>query len=253
MIPLENRLLGRLPSPHDPRTLRLWDFFPKVRKEDGGYKIPRAANPPDERRWDAKIKEWGVMGNDSYGNCTIVTAAHAILSWRANELNDSRRITDSAVIDLSRIMGATNGYNILERLKYWRKTGMWATKIWAFAMIRPQDQLQVMITVNEFGIADIGLNLPRAWQDAEIWDIGSSPAYRPGSWGGHSVPIVGYDNEFVYVVTWGDVQQMTWAGLKKYCDEAYAIISPEWLAGDAVSPSGFDLKSLHLAMKVATA
>lgn len=53
------------------------------------------------------------MENDNYGNCVIATAGHALLNWRANELNDLQRITDAAVIDLSRTMGALQGYNIL--------------------------------------------------------------------------------------------------------------------------------------------
>jgi hypothetical protein len=239
MIGLHEQKLGRLPSPYDARTLWLSD-----------YVKPELPPQPDKRYWQLPIKDWGVMGNDSYGNCVIVTAAHAILSWRANELADTQRLTDSAVIELSRQMGALNGYNILERLKYWRKIGMWSDKLWAFAAVVPADFDQIKIAINMFGLADIGVNMPNAWRGSDTWDTGNGASYRPGSWGGHSIPIVGYDPDFLYVASWGEIIRMTWAALSYYCDEAYALIDSNWLAKDAITPSGFDLPQLHADLQL---
>lgn len=234
MSALHERKLGRLPSPFDPRTLYMADYV--------GRDFPE---PPDKRLWQLPISTWGVMGNSTYGNCVIVTAAHAIMAWRANELGDTRPITDTAVIELSREMGALDGFNILERLKYWRRVGMWSDKLWAYAAINPADPMQVKIAVNTFGCADIGVNMPRAWKSSDHWNVGKGSAYRPGTWGGHSVPVVGYDPDFLYVVTWGEIVRMSWDALATYCDEGYALIDQNWLAGDAETPSGFDLPRLH--------
>jgi hypothetical protein len=185
------------------------------------------------------------MGNDRYGNCVIVTAAHMILCWRANELDDTKRIADSAVVELSRDMGALNGYNILERLKYWRRVSMWADRLAAFAAVDPADPVAIRHAINLFGGADIGLNMPAAWRSSDVWDAGKGFHYRPNSWGGHSVPLVGYDAAGVYAVTWGRIQPITWAGINAYCDEAYALIDPNWTAFDGIAPSGLDLDRLH--------
>jgi hypothetical protein len=49
-------------------------------------------------------------------------------------------------------------------------------------------------------------------------------------------------------VTWGRIQQMTTQFYKKYCDEAWAILSPEMLrAGKSLE--GFDLKQLQDHLK----
>lgn len=236
------QMLGRLPVRRDYRNLQ----FAK-------YLLPTLPPLPDKRLWQTPVSNWGVMGNDSYGNCVIVTTAHMLLAWRANELQDTRRITDAAVIDLSRTMGALNGYNILDRLLYWRKTGMFADRLWAFTEVTPAATEQVQQAINLFGCLDIGVNLPSAWQGSDEWDVGSGRAYRPGSWGGHSVPLVGYDASHVFAVTWGDVVPMTWEALAYYSDEAYACIDKNWLAGDAVSPAGFDLESLHADLKQVSA
>jgi len=240
-VPPEQRLLGRLPSAKDPRTL----YFLQ-------YVDPKAAEPPDKRLWQLPISDWGIMGNNQHGNCVIVTAAHAILAWRANELTDTRRITDSAVIELSRQMGALRGYNILARLKYWRKNGMWSNKLWAFAGIDPTDRLATRIAINSCGALDIGVNLPNAWRSADVWVDGTGRDYSPGSWGGHSVPLVGYDVNYVYAVSWGDIIPMTWPAMARYCDEAYALINPDWLAADSVAPSGLNLQLLHEHLQAIT-
>ena len=67
----------------------------------------------------------------------------------------------------------------------------------------------------------------------------------PQVWGGHSVPIVGYDEKQLYVVTWGAIQPMTWAALAKYSDEAYADLDPNWYATDGRTPTGLDLTALQ--------
>lgn len=233
--------LGRLPSKHDPRTLRLKNYLLKPR-----LYFPSSYDPPKN------VVLWGVQGNDDYGNCVIVCAAHMIQNMKAQKSNLPSPISDSAVIELSRIMGALNGYNILDRLKYWRKEGMWSNKLWAFTMIQPSNPVDIKVAIAEFGSADIGLNLPLAWQDDQIWDVGSGRSYQPGSWGGHSVPLVGYDEKGVWCVTWGELQKITWEGLFRYCDEAYAVIDPEWIALDGLTPSGFDLAKLHADLQVVT-
>ena len=237
MTTKRTRMLGRLPSQNDRRTIR----FDQIAR-------PWAITLPPAVNWDKAIAEWGVAGNDRYGNCVIATAAHLLLTWRANESHDARPITDQAVIALSREMGALDGYNILDRLKYWRTTGMFGDNLWAFTSLSPQNIDHVKLAIFTLGAADIGVNLPRAWQNADEWDVGYGPAYRPGTWGGHSVPHVGYDANNVYAVTWGQIIPMTWPALAYYCDEAYALIDSQWITQQGKSPVGLDLPSLHAAL-----
>ena len=46
-------------------------------------------------------------------------------------------------------------------------------------------------------------------------------------------------------LTWGQPKKMTWAWFEKYCSEAYALVSKDWLNASGVSPSGFDLAMLE--------
>ena len=79
-----------------------------------------------------------------------------------------------------------------------------------------------------------------------MWAVppqGTSGPGAPGSWGGHAVPVVAYDPRGLTVITWGKALRMTWGFWQAYCDEAYGILSPDFLA-KGKAPNGFDLATL---------
>jgi hypothetical protein len=53
-------------------------------------------------------------------------------------------------------------------------------------------------------------------------------------------------------ITWGRPKKITWAWFAKYCSEAYALVSKDWLEVSGVSPSGFDLATLENDLKSVT-
>jgi hypothetical protein len=235
-------LLGRLPSVHDPRTLRLRRFL----------SAPLPPPPPTEMHHEG-ITDWGIMGNTAYGNCVIVTAAHAIMAWYHATRGITDRIPDEKVITLSRQLGALNGYSILQRNKIWRNSGMWTNQTSAFAQTGSTEPTLHRQIIHTFGISDVGLAMPRAWQQQDPWDTGRGPAFRKYTWGGHSVPLVGYDEELFYCVTWGKIQAITPAALTAYCDEAYAIIDQAWLDATGRTPEQLDMQALNAALATVTA
>jgi hypothetical protein len=239
-----NLKLGKLPKYEDKRNLKLSTY----------YRRPPTA--PDATVWYnfKPISDWGMKGNDVYGNCVIVTASHIIDCARAVESDILSRIPDKEVVRLSTLMGATDGYYILERLKRWRNKGMWKSFIHAFVDIEPitHDYLKAAIYV--FGHADIGLLMPRAWQNSTYWDVGYGDKYKKNSWGGHSVPLLGYTHDhdkglIYYAPTWGRIVEITAGAIERYCDEAYVSIVRDWFATDGRTPSGFDAEQLKRDLK----
>jgi hypothetical protein len=98
----------------------------------------------------------------------------------------------------------------------------------------------------------IGVQLPKSAQpqvqNHQPWSVppgGPVGDGAPGSWGGHAIPVVAYDARGVTVVTWGALQTMTWSFWEVYCDEAYAILSKDYLTGRSTTPEGFSLKQLQ--------
>jgi hypothetical protein len=135
-----------------------------------------------------------------------------------------------------------------------------------------------------FGGAYIGVELPVTAQTQDVWDVTSEddPNAAPGSWGGHAVYLAGYDLPVTTAgvttpalhappllnqegssgaanpgtltcITWGQPKKMTLAWFEKYCSEAYALVSKDWLNASGVSPSGFDLAALENDLALVTA
>ena len=67
----------------------------------------------------------------------------------------------------------------------------------------------------------------------------------PGSWGGHCVFVPAYEPTQFKCITWGKNMNITNGFWNKYVDEAYAILSPEWISVNGDAPSGFDLAALQ--------
>jgi hypothetical protein len=121
---------------------------------------------------------------------------------------------------------------------------------------------QIATAIWLFGGAYIGVELPITAQDQDVWDVPNNPGPNddPGSWGGHAIYLVGYDfpespvpnpeSRTLTCITWGRTKKMTWAWFEKYCSEAYALVSKEWLNTSGVSPSGFDLAALEKDLEV---
>jgi hypothetical protein len=81
-----------------------------------------------------------------------------------------------------------------------------------------------------------------------VWDVKTSADTigngAPGSWGGHCIPIIGYDSEWLTVITWGAPMKMSWRFAVAFVDELYAVLSPDFIAsGEA--PNQIALQQLQ--------
>jgi len=102
----------------------------------------------------------------------------------------------------------------------------------------------------------IGLQLPISAQaqveNHQPWPVppgGTTGDGKPGSWGGHPVPVLAYDVRGIACVTWGALQQMTWSFREAYCEEAYAIVSSDDRTRKKTTPQGFNLGQLQADFK----
>ena len=230
--------LGKLPPKLDDRTLRL-----------STYLIPDQLPPiPLAHDWTRPVRKWSMLGNDEYGDCTIATAGHMIRAWTAN---DSKVVVlpDSRIIQtyLSLTGGGDTGLCVLDVLNYWRKTGIAGHKIEAFVKVDSLDNFRAACYL--FGGVYCGFALPLAAQNMKVWYLNPGQSltgdFAPGSWGGHAVPALAYGPWGDAVVTWGYEQYMTKAFFLAYCDEAYAVLSKDWLGEDGKAPHGFNYEALQ--------
>jgi len=244
------RKLGKLPVRTDVRTISLAQYVDTE-------KLPP---PPEALDLATHVAEWPMYANDRIGDCTTAAAGHMIEVWSGEATGHAVEVTEDAVLRAFDVVKVTDpvtgeeGAIELDVLRYWRKTGVGGHRIGAFARVSVHDQRLVRAAAWLFGGLYIGLQLPLTAQDQKVWDWTGAldgPA-RPGSWGGHAVDVVGYGAEALAVVTWGAVKRMTWSFWDRYCDEAYCILSPDFLAGGR-APNGFDLAALKEDLALVTA
>lgn len=243
-MPLQ-RKLGKLSARKDSRTLRLMDY---------ASNLPSA---PVSCNLTNKLTNIGMMLNDSLGDCTCATVGHIVQQWTA-ESGLQAIIPDSDVLALYKAVGnyipgdasTDNGAVALDILNYWAKNGVSGHKIIGYACLDSSKVAQLKAAIYYFGNAYIGVELPLSAQNQDIWAtpfFGTWGKGSKGSWGGHAIPAVAYDNDFIYVITWGTIKRMTWGFYTTYCDEAYAILSMDWINQTTrLAPGNFDLPSLQM-------
>lgn len=244
MIDHDTVRLGRLPTKHDPRTLKLARYLTSA--------LPPA---PPEHDYTAKVTAWGMMGNDTVGDCTVAAAGHEVEAWTAYATQEHEVTTAEVLAAYSAITGydparpeTDQGAFCLDVLKYWRSHGIAGHMIGSFVAVDPTRADELATALWLFGSVYLGLDLPVSAKSQAIWDVpagGPVGDGAPGSWGGHAVCLQAYDADGAVIVTWGETRRVTWAFLATYCSEAYALLSPDWFSTDGTAPSGFDWETLN--------
>jgi hypothetical protein len=242
--------LGRKAVKHDPRTFKLAAYL--------DHKV--LPDIPEKSDWGQGTMDWGMMCNDKYGDCTAAAVGHIVRLWN-DRTNRSIIIPDSDVLklyeDVTEIEGARfnpgtgendNGCNELDVLKFIRKNGFSGHMVDAFASVDVKNDDLLKATIHLFGAAYVGVSLPLAAQTQDTWYVSGPLTGRkePGSWGGHAIILTAYDNVGLTAITWGKEQRLTWNWWNAYGDEAYALLSGDWIdAKSSLAPSDFNLDQLR--------
>lgn len=218
--------------------------------------------PPASVMYD-EVADWGMEGNDAVGDCVEAYIAHAVEQITRYVSGTERAVTSGETIALySSITGydprspATDqGTNMQDALTYWRKIGVFGGhKIAAFAAVNLTDWREIENAVNWFGHVTIGFNFPDSamtqFNDGEPWTVvAGSPVD-----GGHCVMLIGYDADWLYVVTWGRVQKMDRKFWAVYVDEAWVPVTQETITTQGGNAFGglVDLAALGQAFAALT-
>ena len=241
--------LGKTPARRGAVTFKLAAYLLK----------PKLPTPPKVFGYQGLIgSQWGVLGNDKYGDCVWAGAAHETMLWN-KEVDKTVTFDNTHVLrDYAAVTGFTpddpstdNGTDMQVAASYRRKTGVADAKgarhaVKAYLALKPGDADQLALAMFLFGAVGVGFKFPATAMDqfnaGKPWTVVSGAKID----GGHYVPAVGRDARGnIVVVTWGKIQLMTPKFYKKYCDEVVGYVSQEALDSAGRSREGFDLAQLE--------
>lgn len=174
--------------------------------------------------------DYGMLGNDSYGDCTFAGFVHLVQAVCLLLGVAPPAPGDPAVIHAYLVFthGQDSGCVMSDVLVAAYRTGLVGQKVAGFAPSRgPLGELWQVLTA--FGTGYLGVMVPAPaqgqFQADEPWDLtGTSDDDQIE--GGHCVVAVSFDQntETADVLTWGRRQVVTFRWLDRYLDEKWAVI-----------------------------
>lgn len=176
---------------------------------------------------------WGMDGNDTYGDCGVAGIEHgfkavdAVLNYPEQAPSD----TDIVNYYMTYTGGQDSGVVLADFLKYVQATGFFGHTVEAYAPVAVHDIPTLTFGVDAFDFVYTGITVTQemlqASQDGQPWDL-DDLTYNVA--GGHCVPLVGYDSNYLYCITWGKVQAITYPMWHFCSTEAWAVIPGEFTA-----------------------
>ena len=237
--------LGKHPPVNDDRTLRFGDYVTEA--------LPPA---PASVTYYQRVPTWPMYWNNKYGDCTSAAAGHMVQNWTANAGTEVTPLDQTVLSFYEHFVGTPPppdaGCDMLSVLKYWRQSGLDQHKVRAFASIQLQNQSEAQNAIFLFGALYIGVALPEFAVQGDMstvpWVVppdGPVGNAAPNPKNGHCIPAAGYDAQQLWVITWGELKSMSWDFYNAYADEAYAVLSADFIEKSGGTPGGFDMATLE--------
>jgi hypothetical protein len=205
--------------------------------------------------------EWGMLGNDRFGDCYWASAAHEQIAQRA-AVGAHPQFSEKTVLNAYATYLGTYGYQALEAnpealdrgtepragAKYRRDNGIedvTGRSHWIGAYAFESDPEKVLSLTYALEAATLCFALPQSAEDAfdaeePVWDV------EPGSKivGGHAVAAVGAKDGKLVGVSWGKEVTITDAFLAKYLQTTVIYFSRATLDSTGKTPLGLDKSKL---------
>jgi hypothetical protein len=249
---------GKLAPRHDHRTALLYNFL--------NHEV--LPPPKDETDWFAKMQEdLGMMGNDVAGDCSAAGLAHLLQLWTTN-VGQGVEATTEEVIEIYKTLTfeangiaydpdalpdaygenpTDTGLVLLDVLVHWKNIGFMIGgklhQIGGFMKVNHNNATEYRTAIDMFGGLYTGVALPQAAMDALGRQWGAAEASGPVA-GGHCMTAGKQNATGTTYVTWGKRQDAIWPWVLAATDEAYAVVSQDWIGDHGLAPSGLCIAKL---------
>lgn len=238
---------GRTPARYSPRAVLGAQLTSK-------HLAALGAAPATTFNWTIAVGDnWQMFGNDRYGDCVEADTAHHLMVRTAN----AGAMVTPTTADVLQLYADVTGFdpttdahdfgtNESDMCDYLGRIGFLGHKSDTNARIDYTNHEFVKWACQLFGACRIGLQLPQYAMDqvqaGKAWEYSIFYPHTPI--GGHDVPIIYADPNWLYSVSWGKIQPMSWRFFDTFCDEAHGEVFEDWIRQTGFAPNGLDLSAL---------
>lgn len=183
------------------------------------------------------VGSWGMDGNDTYGDCGVAGINHGFMADAViTDGNKESFPVTQEVVDyyLQYTQDQDSGVVLSDFLSYVRANGFFGHTVEAYAPAAVHDIPTLQYSIDAYGFAYTGINVTQAMMNAVreapsgwTWTLAEALGQPAG---GHCIPLVGYDDNFLYAVTWGQVISISYPAWHSMSTEAWAVITGEFTA-----------------------
>ena len=232
-VSLSSLKFGRLPG-HVPTGLRELSYYAAGPLP----KAPAKFDVPD-------VGDWGMCANDHYGCCGVAGLQHLYMADAAQIHRTEVFPDDEQLVSyyLDYTQGQDSGVVLADFLAHVRRNGYYGHSVSAYAPVAVHDVPTLQFAIWAYDAAYCGIavteQMQQDFQERRPWTLESleSPVL-----GGHCIPIIGYDSNFLYAVTWGQIQPIAYSAWHYMAEEAWAVLAGELDHGDG---HGVSLRALQ--------
>ena len=177
--------------------------------------IPEQILPPEN-------VNWRMDDNNKFGDCTIAAVDHVTAAWNMKYNLTLPRLSDPELLhDYFHLTGGTDtGLAPQTVMSAWEHTRIFGYAIKNASSVTPQS---LKSAIADSGVAYLAVSLPDTAEQQFAaglpWRVVSGASIV----GGHAIVGVGYDPDFVYIVTWGKIQKVTYNWLDTYLAETWFL------------------------------
>jgi hypothetical protein len=246
------------PYPQSPKLGHAGTHKPRLAL--GDY-LSANASPPSQVHRGLFTGYTNVLANDTLGDCAEAMTLHGIEGMHHAAGTPVPAFTAQDAISLYETVGGyvpsdpstDQGTDNDVLVKDWQSTGVKCAadgtihKIVGSVAVDFTNTVECQVAIYEFAALFCAYNMPLSAQGQRVWSVvgdGQTGNSAPGSWGGHDVVAMAYDDDTLDDDSWGMWIPSTAGYRKTYGVGFFAVATEDMLNRSGISPTGLNWTAL---------
>jgi hypothetical protein len=189
---------------------------------------------------------WNILSNDTLGDCGVAGLQHAmeVDAVLVKETETWPTSAQAGEYYMKYTGGVDGGVVLSQYLQYVRTHGYFGRYLYGYAPVKVSDVPTLQTATWMYGFVYTGVQIPQSaqeqFQNGQPWTVVNGSSIE----GGHCVPIVAYDDNYLYCITWGRIQAISYSWWHQFSTEAWCAI-PGTIEGHNGDGRGINLAALR--------